>query len=76
MEQANYAPAYPSIEPLFVRSVHSNPTRGRVFDPQIAAREAEKKLFSTETDRFLSRTRYFTGSGIIGSKEFVRQLWL
>ncbi len=26
-------------------------------------------------DRFLARTRYFTDSGIIGSREFVRKLW-
>jgi putative transposase len=61
----------------FVYDVGSLKTdNGKRIDPQIVATEAEKQFSLTSTDRFLSRTRYFTDSGIIGSKEFVRQFWL
>ncbi len=36
-------------------------------------KERKKGYRFTRTDRFLHRTRYFTDSGIIGSKDFVRQ---
>ena len=39
------------------------------------AKEAEKSFTPDTIDRFLARTRYFTDSGIIGSKEFVSSLW-
>jgi hypothetical protein len=35
--------------------------------------ERERNFRITRADRFRYRTRYFTDSGIIGSKEFVRQ---
>jgi putative transposase len=61
----------------FVYEVGSLQTdKGKSINPQIAAKEAVKVFAPTVSDRFLSRTRYFTDSGIIGSKEFVRQLWL
>ncbi len=41
----------------------------------VVQHEAEKGFVPTATDRFLSRTRYFTDSGIIGSREFVRTLY-
>lgn len=50
--------------------------RGKNIDQQIVASEGKNGFAPTRSDRFLSRTRYFTDSGIIGSKEFVRQLWL
>jgi putative transposase len=59
---------------IFVYEVGSLQTdKGKGINPQIADREA---FSPTGSDRFLSRTRYFTESGIIGSKEFVRQFWL
>lgn len=61
----------------FVYGVGSIKTeKGKNIAPDIVFRETAKKFSSTMSDRFLSRTRYFTDSGIIGSKEFVRQLWL
>ncbi len=39
-------------------------------------RERKKGYRITRADRFLYRTRYFTDSGIIGSKDFVRQQYL
>lgn len=61
----------------FVYDVGSLKTdKGKSIDPQIVSREAEKAFLPTGTDRFLSRTRYFSDSGIIGSKDFVRQFWL
>ncbi len=61
----------------FVYDVGSLKTdKGKSIDPHVIAREAGKGFSPAGSDRFLSRTRYFTDSGIIGSKEFVRQLWL
>ena len=61
----------------FIYEVGSLTTdKGKGIDLQIVARESAKGFSCTESDRFLSRTRYFTDSGIIGSKEFVRQFWL
>ncbi len=50
-------------------------SKGKSIDTQIVEKEAEKGFSPDVTDRFLVRTRYFTDSGIIGSKEFVRKLW-
>lgn len=47
--------------------------KGRQIDPGLLKNEREKKFQITRADRFQNRTRYFTDSGIIGSKEFVRQ---
>ena len=61
----------------FVYEVGSLKTdKGRSIDQQIVASEGKNGFAPTRSDRFLSRTRYFTDSGIIGSKKFVRQLWL
>jgi hypothetical protein len=38
---------------------------------QIVEKERKKGYALTRTDRFRYRTRYFTDSGIIGSKSFV-----
>jgi len=43
----------------------------KTIEEKIVAKESKKNFEITRTDRFLYRTRYFTDSGIIGSKEFV-----
>ena len=43
----------------------------QVIDPKVVKKERKKGFAITRTDRFLHRTRYFTDSGVIGSKEFV-----
>ncbi|MBA4369539.1 MAG: hypothetical protein C0403_18080, partial [Desulfobacterium sp.] len=50
-----------------------NTQKGRQIDPGLLKNERKKKFQITRADRFQNRTRYFTDSGIIGSKEFVRQ---
>ncbi len=47
-----------------------------VIDEKILAKERKKDFKITRVDRFQSRTRYFTDSGVIGSKEFVYQNYL
>ena len=49
--------------------------KGKSINPQIVASAAINKFTPTVSNRFLSRTRHFTDSGIIGSREFVRTLW-
>jgi len=43
----------------------------KTIDEKILAKERKKGFEISRTDRFLYRTRYFTDSGIIGSREFV-----
>jgi REP element-mobilizing transposase RayT len=43
----------------------------KTIDGQIAEKERKKGYALTKIDRFRYRTRYFTDSGIIGSKSFV-----
>jgi len=43
----------------------------KAVDHKIVAKERNRGFEISRTDRFLYRTRYFTDSGIIGSKEFV-----
>jgi REP element-mobilizing transposase RayT len=45
--------------------------KGMSLDPQLVDREAQKEFVLTPVDRLLSRTRYFTDSGVIGTKAFV-----
>jgi hypothetical protein len=45
----------------------------RVIDAAIVEKEREKNFTVTRSDRFLNKTRYFTDSGIIGSKAFVKE---
>ena len=49
------------------------PDKGKVkvIDPQVLYREKRKDFQITQASRLRYRTRYFTDSGIIGSKEFV-----
>ena len=49
--------------------------KGKNIDLDIIDKEADKKYCTKTTSCFLSRTRHFTDSGIIGSREFVRSLW-
>jgi hypothetical protein len=45
--------------------------QARVIDAKVTAKERKKDFEISRSDRFNYRTRYFTDSGIIGSKEFV-----
>jgi len=45
--------------------------QAQVIDAKVAARERKKDFEISRFIRFRYRTRYFTDSGIIGSKEFV-----
>jgi putative transposase len=47
--------------------------KGKQIAPEVLAKASRKKFQPDAVDRFLSRTRYFTDSGIIGSREFVRK---
>ena len=45
--------------------------QAKVIDDKVVAKERKKGFEISRIDRFRHRTRYFTDSGIIGSKEFV-----
>ncbi len=51
----------------------NRPEKGKikVIEEKILEKERRKEFELTRSDRFRYRTRYFTDSGIIGSKEFV-----
>ena len=49
--------------------------KGAQIDSKIVERERNKNFELSRTSRFMYRTRYFTDSGIIGSKEFVSQTY-
>ena len=53
----------------------SRPDRmqAKVIDEKVVSKERKKDFKINRVDRFRNRTRYFTDSGIIGSKEFVTQ---
>jgi putative transposase len=44
---------------------------GKVVEDKLFEKERLKEFKLGKSDRFRYRTRYFTNSGIIGSKEFV-----
>ena len=50
---------------------HPNKRQARVIDNDIVEHERENDFELNRMRRFRYRTRYFTDSGIIGSKEFV-----
>jgi hypothetical protein len=50
---------------------HPGKGQARVIDNDIVEHERKKNYEIKRIDRFRYRTRYFTDSGIIGSKEFV-----
>ena len=47
----------------------------KVIKDKVIAKERKKKFEISRIDRFRYRTRYFTDSGIIGSKEFVAEYY-
>jgi len=47
---------------------------GGVIGEEAVAKERERDYEISRVDRFRHRTRYFTGSGIIGSKEYVNRI--
>ena len=49
--------------------------KGARIDQKIVAKERRRKYRVSRKDRFLYRSRYFTDSGIIGSKDFVGQVF-
>jgi len=50
-----------------------NKMQAQVIDPKVVAKERKKDFEISRVSRFRHRTRYFTDSGIIGSKEFVAE---
>ena len=49
--------------------------KGAVIDQKVVDRERKRKFKVSRADRFRSRSRYFTDAGIIGSKEFVGEVF-
>ena len=51
----------------------NQPAKGqvKVIEDKVLAKERSKEFELSKSNRFRYRTRYFTDSGIIGSKEFV-----
>jgi putative transposase len=47
--------------------------QAKVIDDKVVAKEPRKDFEISRIDRFRYRTRYFTDSGIIGSKEFISE---
>jgi REP element-mobilizing transposase RayT len=47
--------------------------QAKVIDDKVVAKERKKEFEISRINRFRYRTRYFTDSGIIGSKEFVSE---
>ena len=47
--------------------------QAKVIDEKVVSKERKKGFEISRIDRFRHRTRYFTDSGIIGSKEFVAE---
>ena len=55
---------------------HPGKGQARVIDNDIVEHERKKNYEIKRIDRFRYRTRYFTDSGIIGSKEFVSKTYV
>ncbi len=49
--------------------------KGAVIDQKVLDRERKRKYVISRADRFRYRSRYFTDAGIIGSKEFVGEVF-
>ena len=47
--------------------------KGKQLDEKLVGKERKKDFNLSRIERFQYRTRYFTDSGIIGSKEYVRR---
>jgi len=52
---------------------HPDKMQAKVIDDKVVAKERKKDFEISRISRFRYRTRYFTDSGIIGSKEFVAE---
>jgi putative transposase len=50
---------------------HPDQAHAGMIDERVLARERNNNFKISRMDRFINRTRYFSDSGIIGSKEFV-----
>jgi hypothetical protein len=58
----------------FLYTKGTNPeVKGSQISEKTIKKERKKDFKISQTDRFKYRTRYFSGSGIIGTKEFVTQ---
>ena len=49
--------------------------KGGVINPALLKRERKRGYKISRGDRFMFRTRYFTEAGVIGSREFVRDMF-
>ena len=49
--------------------------KGKRLDPELVEQERKKSYRLSRTDVFRHRCRYFSDSGIIGSKEFVAEVF-
>lgn len=49
--------------------------KGAVIDQKVVDKERKKRYKVSRVDRFMYRTRYFTDAGIMGSKEFVGEVF-
>jgi hypothetical protein len=49
--------------------------KGAVLDRKVVERERKRKYRVSSVDRFRYRSRYFTDAGIIGSREFVGEVF-
>jgi len=56
----------------------NRPEKGnpRVIGDRILEKERKREFELSRNDRFRYRTRYFTDSGVLGSKEFVSKTYL
>ncbi len=54
----------------------SDKMQAKHIDAKVVAKERKKEYEISRISRFRYRTRYFTDSGIIGSKEFVAEKYL
>ena len=56
----------------------NRPEKGKVkvIDPKVLKKERIRGFEFSRSDRFRYRTRYFTDSGVIGSKEFVAKTYV
>jgi len=48
----------------------------KVIGPKMLEKERKREFELSRSDRFRYRTRYFTDSGVIGSKEFVSKTYM
>ena len=55
---------------------HPGKRQVKVIDEQVMRKERKRNFSISRLDRFRNKTRYFTDSGIIGTREFVYQNYL